>query len=368
MKKNQFKILSILTPIVILTIILILLTLFQNFRTVKYYKCPEKPPADLLQSILDKHRFVNDPSISNLYMPCGYNDVEDELEMLSLKNSKYIFGLKGCDQIVSKNNLWEILETTFGRVGASRIMPESFLIDDINQFNLARKKIKEGHILICKKNLQRKLGLTLVFTEEELLKAKTEDFLVAQIFLQNTKQIKQRKMNIRIYFAIKKTGNQIEFFINKNGKILYTKNKTLGPVSFESHITSYQMDPELYEKEDIPHNLAELAIFLGPQEFNIIWKKILMKIKYFSNAIAYVFNDPKFNDKVCFQLFGIDVILDGNEPYILEVNKGPDMIPKTNKDIGLKGLIYEELFNLAGLIYRPFKKNNFVQIYSEQFT
>ena len=31
-------------------------------------------------------------------------------------------------------------------------------------------------------------------------------------------------------------------------------------------------------------------------------------------------------------MFGVDVIFDNLKPYILEINKGPDMIPKDDKD------------------------------------
>jgi len=300
-------------------------------------------------------------------MPCGYNDAEIELEKMNIPKSKYIFGLKGCDDIVSKNNLWFILEKTYGRGGASKLMPESYLIEDINQFNMAINRLKRKEILICKKNLQRKLGLKLVFRPKDLVEAKTENFMIAQIFLKNAGMINERKLNLRVYYAIKKVNNEIYFFVNTNGKVLYTKEKTNGNIKFESHITSYQMDPELYEKENLPHNFKELKNYWGNEKFNKIWMKILIKIKYLSNAVAPVFNQKKFNDKICFQLFGMDVIIDGEEPYILEINKGPDMIPKCKKDKPLKEVIYEEIFNIAGILPRPFKKNNFELIYSTYF-
>lgn len=105
----------------------------------------------------------------------------------------------------------------------------------------------------------------------------------------------------------------------------------------------------------------DLKEYLGEKKYNVIWEKIVQKMKYISNAISYVFFDDPFINKICFQLFGVDVIINGDEPYILEINKGPDMIPKSIRDLELKQKIYEETFNLVGLV--RFVKNNFINIY-----
>ncbi len=363
MKKAKFNILYILIPLSLIVFISICSIIYISKKTIKYYKCPEKPHSEMLEIVLNQYGFERGNYISDLYMPCGYTGIEDELEEKNIK-SKYIFGLMGCDQIVSKNNLWNILEVAFGREGASKIMPESYLLDDVDQLTMAIQKIMKKQVLICKKNLQRKLGLKLIFNENELVDAVKDDFTVAQIFLKDTMQIKGRKINLRVYYLVKKIGKKLEFYVNLDGKVLYTSLKTTGPITFESHITSYKMEPDLYERENLPHNFYQLAHYIGFQKYQRIWMNIMRKIKYFSNAIAYVFNEDKYNSKVCFQLFGMDVILDGEDPYILEVNKGPDMIPKCDQDRVLKKRIYEEVFETAGLINRHFKQNNFIKLYS----
>lgn len=363
MKKTKFNILYILVPISLIVFITICSIIYISKKSVKYYKCPEKPHSEMLGIVMDEFRFERGQEKYDLYMPCGYNGVEDELEEKDI-SCKYIFGLRGCDQIVSKNNLWNILEIAFGREGASKIMPESYLLDDVDQLTMAIQKVMRKQVLICKKNLQRKLGLKLVFNESELIDAVKDDFTVAQIFLKDTMQIKGRKINLRVYYLIKKIGKKLDFYVNLNGKVLYTSQKTSGNITFESHITSYKTEAEIYKKEKLPHSFHQLAQYIGFQKYQRIWMNIMRKIKYFSNAISYVFNEDKYNSKVCFQLFGMDVILDGEDPYILEVNKGPDMIPKCDQDRVLKKKIYEEVFETAGLINRPLKRNNFIKVFS----
>ena len=348
----------------LLFIILIIITFIPKRKNITFYKCPHKPNSELLKTVLNENNFQTQMNEFKLYMPCGYNYVESELANENI-NSPYIFGLKGCDKIVSKNNLWLILQNTYGRQGASKIMPETYLINDINEFRNAYEKVRQGTALICKKNLQRKLGLKFAFNEKELEQCKKEDFKVAQLFFTNSFAIENRKVNLRIYYVIKKVGNKIEFFLNNNGKVLYTKNPTSKKITFESHITSYQMDPQLYDK--LPHNFREFEKYIGKKNYKNLFAKIKQKMVYLSDAISYVFNDKQYFDKKCFQLFGVDVIINDGEPYILEVNKGPDMIPKCKKDIQLKKTIYEETFRIGGVLYKPFKKNNFKKIFQYNF-
>ena len=52
-----------------------------------------------------------------------------------------------------------------------------------------------------------------------------------------------------------------------------------------------------------------------------------------------------------FQLFGLDVIFnDKLEPLLLEINKGPDMIPKDNDDEKLKTKVQADMFQKVGVI------------------
>ena len=357
------KLAIICGSVIVIIIIVIIYLSTTHFKKITYHKCLEKPHTDLLDGVLRRNGFSRNDQKYNFYMPCGYNNIEQELKNIDVPPSKYIFGLIGCDQIVSKNNLWDVLEKTYGRHSAKQLMPESFLIENPHQYAIALQEVRHGTVLICKKNLQRKLGLALVFTEDDLERAKKDEFKVAQRFLKNTTQIHGRKMNMRIYFMIRKHKGKIQFFVNTNGKVLYTKNKTTGNITFETHITSFQMDADLYEKENMPHDFNELKKVIGKEAYGRIWAKIIDKIKYLSKAIAPIFSEVKYKDKVCFQLFGMDVILEDGEPYILEINKGPDMIPKCKKDEKLKKNIYEATFQVAGLLKMRLKPSNYVKIY-----
>ena len=142
--------------IIFILIIISIIIYFSITKKITYYKCSEKPNNTLLSSILKDHDINLQKNGFDLYMPCGYNNIENEMSE-NIFYGKYIFGLKGCDKIVSKNSIWSILEMTYGRNFASKIMPETFVLSNNNQLDLAFDQIKNKKILICKKNLQRKM-------------------------------------------------------------------------------------------------------------------------------------------------------------------------------------------------------------------
>ena len=333
-------------------------------KNMTYYMCLGKNPKEVLNNVLIKNGIKRDNKKCDLYLPYNYVHIDKELSSIDIPVSKYVFGLIGCVPIVRKNDLWNILEKAYGRDGAKRIMPESFIINIPHQFEVALKEVRSGTVLICKKNLERKKGLALTFTEHDLKKAKNEDYKVAQRFLTNTMQIYNRKMNMRLYYVIRKYNGKIQFFVNKNGKVLYTKNKTGNYITFETHITS-QMDVELYEKENIPHDFKNLKNVMGEEAYERIWEKIIDKITDLSKAIApLVSENTTHENKVCFQLFGMDIILESDgEPYILELNKGPDMKIKCEKDKKLKEDIFESTFQVVGLLKNRLKSSNYVKVY-----
>jgi hypothetical protein len=354
--------------IIILILIIIPIIIYMVIpKKITYYKCSEKPNNQLLSGIFKNHKINLQKVGFDLYMPCGYNNIEREMAE-NIFYGKYIFGLKGCDRIVSKNSIWTILENTYGRQFASKIMPETFVLSDEKQLEMAFDKIDNNINLICKKNLQRKLGLKFTGNKKELEECVKEDFKIAQRFMKNTLNIKGRKMNIRIYYVIKKEGDKMTFYLHRNGKILYTNKKTDGEISFDTHITSYQMDSNIYKNDGMPHSIDDLRQFLGKEKSNKIWAKIEEKMGLLSKAITYVFKDEIHYDKVCFQLFGVDVIVEENgEPFILEINKGPDMIPKCEQDEVLKRVVYEDAMRVGGVIGWKFRKNGFYIIHQHYF-
>ena len=64
-----------------------------------------------------------------------------------------------------------------------------------------------------------------------------------------------------------------------------------------------------------------------------------------------------------FQLFGADVIFDKDlHPYLLELNKGPDMTPRDEIDENMKNIVQTDMFKIVGVLPN-IGTNSFRQIY-----
>ena len=83
--------------------------IISNNKNLKYFRCEDKPLGTILNTIFINNRITKDNNNWDIYTPCGYNFVEKELILINIMNDnrvRYVFGINGCDNIVSKNNLW----------------------------------------------------------------------------------------------------------------------------------------------------------------------------------------------------------------------------------------------------------------------
>ena len=150
-------------PILIFLIVGLVLGILSGYVTtppsqqetfMNYRKCTTKKVGMVLESILSQHqstRISETDDNWDLYLPCGYNHVEKELKNVRTQEGKkqFIFGISGCDKVVSKNGLWSILVTRYGRSQASKIMPETYLYRD-SDLLLFQKKYQPGRFYLMK--------------------------------------------------------------------------------------------------------------------------------------------------------------------------------------------------------------------------
>ena len=114
---------------------------FEN-ENLSYYRCKDKLLGKITQDIFNKNKIYQSQDNWNIYIPCGYNNVENELKKILIKSemkNKFIFGLNGCDSIVSKNQIWESLVKCYGRDYSSKLMPESYILNDVNEMTIFKK-------------------------------------------------------------------------------------------------------------------------------------------------------------------------------------------------------------------------------------
>ena len=348
--------------------------------------------------VLKRYRFKNTNNINDnwdIYIPHGYNRIEVELKHLKPSNdNQIILGIQGCDNLVGKTWLWNILERTYGRQKASTLMPETYVLENEEHVKLFKEQYKEGEIYILKKRRQRKEGIQLTRDLKEILEAKDQEFTLVQNYKRDILLVNKRKLNLRIYLLLKFKNGFLEGYINKYGTCIYSnKEYDDSTLDFENNITSYNLDLKVYD--DNPMTMRQLRTYLldnGYKDPDILLKRIDEKMRLVLDAVKpYLGIHRNLDDNLCAQIFGMDFIVDKDlNPYLLECNKGPDMKPKEDssfdklifplesfykaEDIvekcypsgyksgnGLK--VQRDMFELLNSIETKTKNNGFYQIY-----
>ena len=341
-----------------------------------YYKCVEKYHNKPTGEVIEKHLInrISDQYNCDLYIPCGYNLVEAELYLLSksqkLKPTTIIYGIVGCDNIVSKNNIWTILEDFYGRLGATRYMPLTYIVDNNEHIDELIKQHHPGSKYILKKNIQRKRGLLITDSLKVINNAEEEDFKIIQKYIKQPLLINKRKLNIRIYVAVIYKFRKTHMYLYKEGKCIYTNKDYIvdgDDKDFERNITSFNLSSDIYLKN--PLLLQDLRNYLN--ENHKIGDKLLKDIYILMKNVCLPIkpeicnNYPNIIDNTCFQLFGGDIIVTKDyKPLLLEFNKGPSMTTDIDIDQKMKKGLIEDTFKLAGVIVTDDKSylSNFKEI------
>ncbi len=348
----------------------------KNSVVSKYYKCADKPISPILEEIFKKYNISHSQNKKNifnknneenswqLYIPCGYNYVENELPTikinndLSKNNQLYIFGINGCDKMVSKNNIWSTLKKYYGFDEASKIMPSSYVLEDKHDMKLFERDYRKNNIYIMKKNVQRKEGLKLTKDYNEIINGPKDEYKVVQNYIRNLYLVNGYKVNLRIYLLVVINNDMKNFYISDLGKCIYTKKKyNDNDLDFESNITSYHLDMNVYKNN--PRTFDQLRSYINDKEkdpnagslFFVKMNNILKKMCVALSNEFYQSDNIKAHNAITFQLFGVDVIMDNElNPFILEVNKGPDMSARDDEDKKMKSIVQTHMFEKVGII------------------
>jgi len=356
-------------------------------------------------------QYSSNPTRACLYIPCGYNYLESELSILEPSNShQVIFAIKGADQLCSKNQLWHRIHQRWGRDRASQLTPETWVIlnqPDIQAFYDLPPHDHQHSIFILKKNIQRKQGLKLVHGVPAAISAIEQDhaFRVIQRYIPHPLCIKDRKLNIRLYICIVcpgKSEQPIEWWLHPKGKCIYTADKytalsTDNLDNHNQHLTSFNLNPEqTYTHDGLPETLGQFRQYIGSTIYKKIWLDIISVLSgirqsytqpihqnYTHNSDGtpkMCFIDSALQGHRCFQLFGLDVIIDTRtptyqiynsnyvngdkynsvvggkyggddgdnwQPLVLEFNKGPEMSYKSPEDKNMKTEVMTDCIKLG---------------------
>ena len=157
-------------------------------------------------------------------------------------------------------------------------------------------------------------------------------------------------------------NNKQNWYVSELGKCIYT-NKNYNnnnSISFEENVTSFNLNNNIYDKN--PMTLQELNKYIGQYNYKILNQRINQIIYFLKKSYHNKLNYDINNNNNCFQLFGIDFIFTKDfVPYLLEINKGPQMLYINSKEKQLKQRLIEDIFDKVGIV-KSYKLNYFTKI------
>lgn len=268
-------------------------------------------------------------------------------KLLKVKNVKYIYSIKSIDLIASKSIIYEFLQNTLTKNELHNTVPITFLIQNEIELQKFKEQFDLNKMYILKKNVQRQKGCTITNNLQYILNNNTE-YVVCQELLLNPYLIHGYKINVRIYLLIVVTKS-LNLYIYNNGFIYYAPNK-FNRSSFDDdvHITTGYIDRKMYD--DKPMTLQDFNTTLNTEEkntlnFNI--KRIFKNVKksYHKHLLRY-----DSSNKTNFVICGADLAIDNNlNCKLMEINKGPDLSYKDDRDKVVKYNVVNDAFKIVGL-------------------
>lgn len=358
--------------IMIIIIAFIIMTIFFSRNTIRYthnkiltyYKCNKYPVNKATLDIFNKQKIfkTSNPIEADIYLICNYNNVEKEYN--NLPNNKYINAIKGCDKIVSKNNMWRLIKQYYGFEKSVSLVPCTYLLDSYDD-KIKLLNNKGNNIYILKKNLQRQEGLKFITQKEinlnNLDMFYKDKYVLAQEYLDNPFIINGRKVNMRVYLLIVIKNNIKYGYIYNDGFMYYTKKSYNYSTNIDEGITTGYIDRNIYNINPLTHKELKNYFFKNSIDNDILFKNIQENTSKILDAIHSSIYSTK--GEINFQLFGIDIQPDSNlNVKLIEINKGPSLIEMDEKDAKIKRKLQEDIYKTIGII-KDNSNNDFTLIW-----
>jgi hypothetical protein len=343
--------------------------------------------GDTLKKVLEENKIENVSDNGNIVIPCTYDEIDEEIKKLNLQKDQSVHIIHNADHVSAKDYLWNRLVISAGIDRSKTMMANTYILNNPQDKERLKHDFKKGGLYIMKKNIQRQEGLKITDSLDEILNAPSS-YVIAQELLQDPYTINvtkggikqgERKTNMRFYILVVCKEYNMDVYVFNNGFMYYTKeiwvkgSKDDGP-----NITTGYIDRWIYEENPLTHedfknyldrkdrilsmaekNISEQGLRISDVVFNRIYN-LLREV--FVCIIGKACDGTKLRNNVSFQLFGADIAVnDQLWPMCVEINKGPDLGSKDERDGSIKTKCTKDMLKIIGAV-RDNEPNGFIQI------
>lgn len=270
-------------------------------------------------------RETKDASQCDLLFLESLTDVEALMRTVQVpRRVRFLGGLAGVDALADKASLCRIMRP-------SEYLPRTFILPQEEDAMRAAMGASPDAAFILKTNEQRQQGHQLVRGKDAIQLNKR--FVVGQEMLRDPLLVGGRKVNLRIYVLM--TNRAYQMF--DDGFVYYTP-KPYVPDSVDAAevITTGYIDRRVYDEN--PLTVQQLLRHLGPAAGATLRRNIERMVS--AVGAAYLPHIKRANagaKQVRFMILGFDVAPDARLGVkLMEINKGPDLTFKDERDRAVK--------------------------------
>lgn len=286
----------------------------------------------------------------------------------TLKESQKINHFPGTFQVGRKDRLWRNLSKMMMKYGKREFgfVPRTYVLpQDLRCFRQVWKKVGNKRKWIIKPPASaRGTGIKVVHRWSQIPKKRA---VVVQQYLSRPMLIGGAKFDLRLYVLVT-SFDPLTIYIYPDGLARFASVKYNDDINYLSdrfmHLTNYSINKTsaTYTNNDCVDSctghkwtLRTLWSYLEREQVNVskLWvsmKDIVVKTMVAGeSAIGSLTRANTTSRYCCYELFGIDILLDENlKPWLLEVNISPSLQSSSPLDSAVKGPLIKNVFNIVG--------------------
>jgi hypothetical protein len=375
----------VFTVLIIILIVLLFVVLVINHKRQFYeekiytqqnkiYQCNDKfetkaksdPLSSPFKEIIESHGFelCDNFNEANIILFSDFSLIDQNIKSVKF-NSKlqpyYVYGICGSDEMANKALLADCVKHNCKDY--TKYIPKSYILHSEEDIEILKKEHDDSKIYIIKKNIQRQEGNMITRDIDYItMQATKDEYVVCQELLQNPYLVNKRKINMRVYMLVIVADNKSSFYIYNNGFMYYTpKYFSKNSLEKDVNITTGYIDRKVYKEN--PLTIQDFTNKLGKADSKLLWENLIETFKFVKTCYR-----KKMIEKnqeihgIKFNIYGVDIAPDENlNTQVIEINKGPDLSYKDERDKQVKLNLVIDCLTLVKLIKNG-DPTNFIKV------
>eukprot|EP00047_Mylnosiga_fluctuans_P010918 m.18593 g.18593 ORF g.18593 m.18593 type:complete len:531 (-) comp3357_c0_seq2:999-2591(-) len=192
------------------------------------------------------------------------------------------------------------------------------------------------------------------FTGEELDEEDKPAEYIVQKYVENPYLVGGRKFDLRIYCLVT-SFQPLRAWLYREAFarftfVRYSMDDLSNTVAHLTNVAIQKKSTEYDKSKGCKWMFCELKRHLITCHGRQAVQEMLRNIDNIILTSLHSVQKMMINDRHCFELYGFDVLLDGNlKPWLMEINASPSLTADTHSDYALKFRMLNDMFNVVDL-------------------